>query len=102
MSDDYVYGLDPLPGGEVPRPAENPDHPIRKESKMASGEALGARLLAERERRGIGLRQAAEETGVSFNTLSRIERGHDCRYSHALAVLAWLPAPLNEGSETTP
>ena len=36
MSDDgYVRGLDPLPGGEVPRPAENPDHPFRNKPEMA-------------------------------------------------------------------
>lgn len=54
---------------------------------------LGLRLKAERTRRGVGLRQAAEETGVSFNTLSRIERGRDCWHRHALAIDAWVGGP---------
>jgi len=33
---DYISGLDPLPGGEVPRPAENPDNPIRNKPKMTA------------------------------------------------------------------
>lgn len=36
-----------------------------------------ARLLRDRRKMlGIGLRTAAHETGVSFNTLARVERGH--------------------------
>lgn len=35
------------------------------------------RLLRERRRRdGLSLREAAEDVGVSFNTLARIEKGH--------------------------
>lgn len=36
---------------------------------------LGTHLRALRNTRGIGLRQAAKETGVSASTLSRVERG---------------------------
>lgn len=47
----------------------------------------------------LGLRAAADEiAGVSFNTLSRIERGADCRFSHALAILEWLSAPGRKGA----
>ena len=36
-----------------------------------------AKLLRDRRAtKGFGLRAAAEEAGVSFNTLSRVERGH--------------------------
>lgn len=36
-----------------------------------------ARLLRDRRAtKGLGLRAAAEEAGVSFNTLARVERGH--------------------------
>ena len=36
-----------------------------------------AKCLHDRRRtRGIGLRAAAEEAGVSFNTFSRVEKGH--------------------------
>ena len=45
------------------------------------GEALRvgdlAKLLRDRRAtKGLGLRAAAEEAGVSFNTLARVERGH--------------------------
>ena len=36
-----------------------------------------AKLLRDRRAtKGLGLRAAAEEAGVSFNTLARVERGH--------------------------
>jgi transcriptional regulator with XRE-family HTH domain len=63
---------------------------------------LGVRLRAAREERGLGLRAAAEEIGVSFNSLSRVERGRDCLYSHALMILRWLDAPEPRRKEARP
>ena len=36
---------------------------------------LGRLVAAERNRRGISLRQAAQDTGIPFNTLARVEKG---------------------------
>lgn len=45
---DYVSGLDPLPGGEVPRPAENPDNRFRNKSQigMSPCESMAALQMA--------------------------------------------------------
>ena len=37
---------------------------------------LGPLVLAERNRRGMSLREAALATGIPFNTLARVEKGH--------------------------
>ena len=37
---------------------------------------LGSLVKDERDRRGMSLREAADETGVPFNTLARVEKGH--------------------------
>jgi transcriptional regulator with XRE-family HTH domain len=46
---------------------------LRLESKRL--EDLGALVAGYRRSRKLSLRKAAEETGVAFNTLARIERG---------------------------
>lgn len=55
--------------------------------------ALGLSLRAERRRRGISLRDLADETGVSFNTLSRVERGHLPDLTNYERITKWLGAP---------
>jgi hypothetical protein len=61
----------------------------------------GQRIRLEREARGLSLRAAAEEIGISFNTLLRIERGNDCRDSNARAVRRWLDdEPRGEQART--
>jgi transcriptional regulator with XRE-family HTH domain len=60
---------------------------------------LGKRLRAAREDRNLGLRATADQIGVSFNTLSRIERGADCRHSHAEAIWKWLRDTANLDDE---
>ena len=50
---------------------------------------FGAAILVERQRRGLNLRDAAEESGVAFNTLSRIERGADMHIQTAAALAVW-------------
>jgi transcriptional regulator with XRE-family HTH domain len=51
---------------------------------------LGADLRRTRAARGLSLRDASAECGVSFNSLSRIERGKDTTLSTAVAVLRWI------------
>lgn len=43
-----------------------------------------------RRARGLNLREAAAESGVSFNTLSRVERGRACDVPTAIKILRWL------------
>jgi transcriptional regulator with XRE-family HTH domain len=53
---------------------------------------LGSRLLARRHEQKLSLRAAAEEIGVSFNTLSRVERGHMPSGHNKEAIMSWLGA----------
>lgn len=46
--------------------------------------------LVRRRRGALGLRQAAGEAGVSFNTLSRVERGHQPDMATFLRIVGWL------------
>lgn len=49
------------------------------------------RLLSEaRAARGLSLRAAAAEIGISFSTISRTESGGDLVMSSALAIVRWL------------
>lgn len=54
---------------------------------------LGASLRAERRRRRLSLRDLADEIGVSFNTLSRVERGHVPELKTYEQIVRWLGAP---------
>lgn len=54
---------------------------------------LGAIHRFVRDRRkalGLNLRDAAEQIGVSFNSLSRVERGYPPDSPSLIAILAWL------------
>lgn len=55
--------------------------------------ALGVALRAERRRRRMSLRDLADEIGVSFNTLSRVERGHLPDLTNYNRIIAWVSAP---------
>lgn len=56
-------------------------------------------LLREARRaRGLALRAAADELGMSFNTVTRIEQGTDCVLSNAVAVLRWLDQTAGKGA----
>lgn len=61
---------------------ENPSQP-----------ALGNALRTERRQRRLSLRDLSDEIGVSFNTLSRVERGHVPDVKNFERILAWLGAP---------
>lgn len=47
-----------------------------------------------RRRRGLSLRAAAQEAGVSFSTIARTESGDDCALSSAIALINWLGVSL--------
>lgn len=60
---------------------------------MTDGEiqpALGETLRTERRRRSMSLRDLAREIGVSFNALSRIERGNAPGLANYQRIVAWL------------
>jgi transcriptional regulator with XRE-family HTH domain len=54
---------------------------------------LGAVLRARRRERRLSLRDLADETGVSFNTLSRVERGHIPDLKNFHRIVEWLGMP---------
>lgn len=51
---------------------------------------LPSLLRETRETRGLSIRAAAREMGISFATVSRIEDGKDHMVSTALVVLRWV------------
>jgi ribosome-binding protein aMBF1 (putative translation factor) len=44
----------------------------------------------KRRQRGLSLREAAEESGVSFNAISRFERGGITMSDHLRKLLDWV------------
>jgi transcriptional regulator with XRE-family HTH domain len=56
---------------------------------------LSGALKAERRRRRLSLREVSYETGISLNTLSRVERGYlpDLKNYHRL--IDWLGVPAD-------
>lgn len=53
-------------------------------------------LLREARRaRGLSLRAAAAQLGMSFSTVTRMEEGNDCALSNAVAVMRWLDQTAN-------
>jgi transcriptional regulator with XRE-family HTH domain len=66
---------------------------------------LGAVLRAQRRRQRLSLRDLADQTGVSFNTLSRVERGHIPDLKNFHRITDWLGMPPEAflgASEETP
>lgn len=53
-------------------------------------EFLPALVREARRQRRMTLREAADATGVSFNAISRFERGGDMMLSSAIALVRWL------------
>ena len=49
-------------------------------------------VKTKRSVEGLSLRDAADEIGISFNTLYRLEQGVEVRVSAARKVLQWLAA----------
>jgi hypothetical protein len=54
-----------------------------------------------RRSRGLNLRDAGKQSGVGFNTLSRVERGMDCMVPNAIAILRWLDTRQPADGEQT-
>lgn len=50
-----------------------------------------------RRARGLSLRAAADQIGIGFATVSRIEGGNDCALSNAVAVVRWLDLTAAKG-----
>jgi transcriptional regulator with XRE-family HTH domain len=56
-------------------------------------DSLPAAVRTVRSTRGLSLRAAAEEMGISFNTLTRLEKGEEVVVSNARAALLWVANP---------
>jgi transcriptional regulator with XRE-family HTH domain len=54
---------------------------------------LGSALRSRRRKRGMSLRDLQNETGVSFNTLSRVERGFVPDLRNYERIVQWLGLP---------
>lgn len=72
-------------------------------------EQLGSLVADRRAKDGLNLREAAALAGVSFNTLSRVERGHTPDLLNFRRIVEWLGvspdrffAPARRRHETTP
>jgi len=68
---------------------------------------LGQLLNARRRQKRLSLRDLADQTGVSFNTLSRVERGHVPDLRNLTRIAEWLDVPVEmfiepAGAATTP
>src|SRR5687768_4564245 len=57
------------------------------------GSQLGAMLKARRRAKRMTLRDLADEIDVSFNTLSRVERGHLPDLKNFRRIVDWLEVP---------
>jgi len=68
---------------------------------------LGAILRARRREKHLSLRDLADQTGVSLNTLSRVERGHVPDLKNFRLIVDWLELPAERfleaaGEASTP
>lgn len=52
-------------------------------------------VIAVRTARRLSLRQAADEMGMSFMTLTRLEKGENCTLGHLVAAARWIEEPSN-------
>lgn len=58
-------------------------------------DSMPADVRAERQRRGLSHRSAAEQIGIAYADLCRFELGHkDCRLSTLRAIAAWMNGPV--------
>lgn len=55
---------------------------------------LGKMLSEQRRHKRLSLRDLADQTGVSFNTLSRVERGHVPDLRTLRCIADWLEVPV--------
>ena len=57
---------------------------------------LGRLVLAERNRRGMSLREAALTVGIPFNTLARVEKGHVPDLPKFKRLVEWCGADIKQ------
>lgn len=57
---------------------------------------LGRLVANERTRRGMSLREAAHDTGIPFNTLARVERGHVPDLPKFKRLVEWCGADIKQ------
>lgn len=70
--------------------ADRPDNGVQPLDSIIDPVELGDRIRAKRRSKGLSIRQAAEETGVSAPTLSRVERGtHLPERENLLRLARW-------------
>ncbi len=62
---------------------------------------LGDTLKAERRKRRLSLREVSYETGISVNTLSRVERGYLPDLKNYQRLVEWLGVPADTFLETS-
>jgi transcriptional regulator with XRE-family HTH domain len=62
---------------------------------------LGEALKAERRKRRLSLRDVSYETGISINTLSRVERGYLPDLKNYQRLVDWLEVPSDTFLEVT-
>jgi len=62
---------------------------------------LGKALKAERRKRSLSLRDVSYETGISSNTLSRVERGYLPDLKNYQRLVDWLEVPADTFLETS-
>ncbi len=65
-------------------------------SRYDKAHELGALLRATRLARRLTLRDLAEQIDVSFNTLSRVERGHLPDLKNFRRIVDWLDVPAEQ------
>lgn len=73
--------------------ADGKDHKTVATDRPTQAEALAAlpqAIQAVRVARRLSLRDAADEMGVSFNTLHRLEKGGNCTLANVVAAVRWL------------
>lgn len=56
---------------------------------LADQPACGEAIRAVRASRGLSLRDAADQIGIAFNVLTRIEHGENVRYNSMAKALRW-------------
>ncbi len=56
-------------------------------------------LRETRRQRGLSLRAAARELGMSFSTVTRFENGEDIVLSNAMGILRWADSPAAAPSQ---
>lgn len=57
---------------------------------------LGNLVAAERDRRGLSLRDAAADVGMPFNTLARVEKGHVPDLPKFKRLVDWCGADITD------